>query len=1039
MNAFDCLSAQCPLLGPHILEASAGTGKTFSIEHIFVRLLLSGELELEQILTVTFTRAAARELKARIKSNLDKAISFLQKGDSPWDYLASIENPSRAIRILSDAKGLFDRSQIFTIHGFCHRMLKEFAFEANLGFSLPHPDQKNSIPKRVWRAALQFLEEEIDPRLLSVEQVGLLLKKYDSLEMLAESLFQRGEIVESSFASSWENYRSGLASWGDSSIEEAQLLEDFQTIAPNYKATVKGDFRRQVSSLALSFLSPDDPIHFRNLLGEKGSLFDYLDPSNQKIKIVLPGPLHYPLFFSWAARRIAPCIQEAVKEKNILSILRSAWQKKLDSSFLEEEWLDPDAILNRMEKAVGKERFALRVRNKYKAVIVDEFQDTDPIQWNIFRLLFLDQPKPLDALYLVGDPKQSIYRFRKADVYTYFEARTFLGDNALYRLDTNFRSSKKIISALNRLFSRHWLPLPQLKQTIPSLPVLAGSDFTASFEDEKGAIHFMIAKSPRDLFEETFLPYAISQIENLALRAVPWGSFAILVKDRHQARAALELCQARSIPAIAKSHMPLGKTFAFESLLELFEAIASPKDLAKQRRVRLGPFQSFSFNGEKTFLEETGLIPFFRKLTIDVSDAEFDKDFRQIMEELLIWEGLEGFSFQGLFRFLDAMEMGDTSSGGQRRVQADANAVQILTLHISKGLEFEVVFALGLASRTPQVEEAEELDAEKLRQLYVAMTRAKLRLYVPIIFSDKAAPSGSLSPIELFMQTLEAQEGPLLPFLQKLSQEENITLDMLNTPFELSAIKMSTASKNRQKEILIAPPIQPSFLLSFTSLAQTHAGVDNEPSLPLPPAADFTSHTLPRGKETGILIHQIFEHLFSSYDPLWRDRSAVEVLVREQIRGSPLFPWEQAIVEMIWKTLTRPLEAGDKKFSLIDIASQNLQVEMEFLFASPPDYVKGFIDLIFYFENKYYIVDWKTNWLGPDEASYFCLKEAMTAHDYWLQAALYAEAFRRHVKQFDMRPFEEIFGGALYLFVRGAGLCHFMPDFTLIERALHGI
>jgi exodeoxyribonuclease V beta subunit len=73
-------------------------------------------------------------------------------------------------------------------------------------------------------------------------------------------------------------------------------------------------------------------------------------------------------------------------------------------------------------------------------------------------------------------------------------------------------------------------------------------------------------------------------------------------------------------------------------------------------------------------------------------------------------------------------------------------------------------------------------------------------------------------------------------------------------------------------------------------------------------------------------------------------------------------------------------------------------------------------------------VDWKTNWLGNDDAAYTCVKDAMSEHDYWLQARLYTEALRRHVKQFYNEPFEEIFGGAIYLFVRGGGMCHFNPE-----------
>lgn len=1036
MRKFDCLSLDSPLLGPHILEASAGTGKTFSIEHIFVRLLLDPkEIELEEILVVTFTRAATRELKNRIRTNIEKAISFLESGCISWNYLNAIEDRNRAIRILSDAIGLFDRAQIFTIHGFCYRMLKEFAFEANLGFSLTHPDQEEAVPIRVWRASLKFLKEGVDPSLLCPEQMGILLKKYDSLNELAEALLIREDAAYLSFGKLQQLYREVLSRWTGEPIEKEKLLEDFQKIAPNYKIAVKGDFERQILSIANSFEFQEESLYFRELLREQGSIFKFISISNRRVKFSDPGSLHYPLFFSWSIENIAPLIELAIEPKNIMGALKQGWNQIGDPILLEEEHFSPDEILVQMEKAVDRECFADRVRNKYKAVIVDEFQDTDPIQWKIFQSLFLKKPDALAAFYLVGDPKQSIYRFRKADVYTYFQAREFLGEDSLYRLDTNFRSSKNLIGALNALFSRQWLPLPKLKQTIPSLPVLAGLDLISSFKDEKGAIHFLLAEGSNSLFEDVFLPFAISEIEKLADKTSSFSSYAILVKDRHQARAALELAQERNIPAVAKSHTPLGETFAFESLFELFKAIASPKNLASQRIVQSGPFHAFPLRDGYFLLEEKGLAPFFQKLTSDFLDSEFEKDLRQLIEELLLWEGLEGFSFPGLFRFLKNFKTLDPSEGGRRRMEVDANAVQILTMHVSKGLEFDVVFALGVASRPPLNEEEEEIDAEKLRQLYVAMTRAKLRLYVPIPLSYKQDARKGMSPVESFIEILEAQEGALVSFLQTLSEKESVSFENLPQPFILPPIKYTKKTLDEKKESIKVPFFQRSSLLSFTSLAQTTVEFEQLKEVHSSCPEQFTAHTMPKGKETGIFIHQIFEHLFSCSEPIWRNWEGVKKLVAQEIQESSLKPWEEAIANMIWNTLVHPLEPG---FSLFDLEPENIQTEMEFLFAAPPDFVKGFIDLVFYFGGKYYIVDWKTNWLGSDLASYDSLNEVMTAHDYPLQASLYSEALSRHVKQFDMRPFSDLFGGVFYVFIRGPAVCHFIPDLNLIERVIHG-
>ncbi len=347
-------------------------------------------------------------------------------------------------------------------------------------------------------------------------------------------------------------------------------------------------------------------------------------------------------------------------------------------------------------------------------------------------------------------------------------------------------------------------------------------------------------------------------------------------------------------------------------------------------------------------------------------------------------------------------------------METDTEAVQILTLHVSKGLEFDVVFALGLSTRPPEEEEPAEADAEKLRQLYVAMTRAKRRLYVPLPYREKSR--GSLSPMELFCHNLEAQEGPLLPFLEKI---ENVTFENLPEQVILPPPPEGSLHLEPLLPHPSIPALSPCFLHSFTSLSQAKGeNVKGEENPPL-----FTPHTIPRGVETGILIHQIFERLFSARMPIWKDLLAVESLIDDELYGSPLLAWEKPIKEMIWKTLHLSLGS----FSLIDLAPGQLQVEMEFLFSQPPHFVKGYIDLVFMHDGKIYFLDWKTNWLGPDDDAYHSLDDAMTAHDYWLQAKIYTEALKRHVKRFYMQPFEEIFGGAIYLFLRGGGICHFKP------------
>lgn len=1028
MQRFDCLSLDCPLFGPHLLEASAGTGKTFSIEHIYVRLILeSKDIEVEQILAVTFTRAATRELKARIRSNLENALSMIQSGEATWEYLKPHLGSEDASRLLSDAISAFDRCQIFTIHGFCYRMLREFAFEAKIGFSLPDPDGGRGTSQKISQAARDFLEWGIKEEDLCPEQAALLIQKYPNLEKIEEKLLLREKKEGPRFSELFNQYKKGLEGWQGNPIEELKLLQDFHSLENGFKkAEAKGDLEGQVIALAKSFQTPDDPRYFRTLIREKGSLFAFLDPLNRKVKFSPPAFLNYPGFFDWARLQFGSLFEQ--KSSQVLQTLQGLWSPIAERILSEEEQFNPDEILVQMRKAIEREEFASRVRQKYRAAIIDEFQDTDAMQWEIFRSLFLDSSSSLRALYLVGDPKQSIYRFRNADVYTYLEARDFLGEQHLYHLDTNFRSSKKLIGALNAIFQRDWLVLPKANRVLPYLPVKAGASITSEFPDEKGSLHFLIAEG-ENLFDEAFLPFAVQEIEKLGLKE--FSKFAVLVKDRYQVEKALELFREREIPAIARSHICLGDTLAFQAIRELFEAVIKPRDFSAAKIVMAGPFGEIPFAEFKLLLEEKGLV-FFGRAFFDnqmermaAYDLSFTRDVLQIFELLFLWEKREGFSFEGLTRYLNVLKTLKADEGGRRRMDCEENAVQVMTLHISKGLEFEVVFALGLSTRTPEnEEEAEELDAEKLRQLYVAMTRAKKRLYVPLAMSEKEGKSGTHSPMELFCRHLE-KEGPLMERISALSQQENITFEKLQLPIVLPDKIRSPEKKITEQKSFYRPTFTPSLLSSFTSLAKSKER-DNKIQAP---SSDFTIHTIPRGTETGIFIHQIFERLFSSSKPIWRDPSAIETMIADELRFSPLEPWKESIQKKVCEILRLPLQIEGEFFSLSELESENLKAEMEFVFAAPPHFVKGFIDLVFFHRGKMFFVDWKTNWLGENDAAYntCSLEKAMKDHDYGLQAAIYAEALGRQYAPIEI-------GGAFYLFLRGCAPFYFQPELKLLRE-----
>ncbi|HEY4255012.1 MAG TPA: UvrD-helicase domain-containing protein [Chlamydiales bacterium] len=967
MQRFDCLDPNTNVLGDHFLEASAGTGKTFAIEQVVGRLIQERSLSIEQILVVTFTRAATRELKARIRANLARLN-------------------------LQDALFSFDRCQIFTIHGFCSKMLSE---------EKPFLKEESS-PYKIELALKKFFEFELSSDILSPEQLKILVHWAGSVEKLSRRLQKRlSSRPAKSVKQRWEEFLRVL----ETGPSRESIREEFEAHKEDYKSAVKGNFLAQVDAL-----QQKDFASFCLLLKEKGSLFSFFSPENRRVKAKAPTPF----FFQWGLQHLLPLIEEALKPQEIFQSVLAAWEPIFDRILEEEGIENPDKLLIDMQKAVQESCFVEKIQKKYRAVLIDEFQDTDPIQWNIFNTLF---SKKMDAFYLIGDPKQSIYRFRNADLYTYLAAKQTIDPSGHFFLDTNFRSSKQLIGALNRLLDRNWLKLPQLKQNLLYIPLQAGLPLETQFLDQKKALHCLLFNE-----EEALFSHIAQEILRLKEEIKSLSSFAVLVKDRYQAAKIEHALQQAGIPIVSRSQELLVDTLAFQAVEELFQALHHPRHLGLARTVLAGPFARLSveelsqlddnpLSPLRDVLQSEGLAVFFQSLlqtrlsAISVQersvthDSSFYTDLRQVFETLLEWERKKGFSFEGLFRFFAQMHQTDPDEAIRKPKNLDANGVQILTMHKSKGLEFEIVFAVGVSARTQT--ENEEAEAEKLRQFYVAITRAKKRLYLPIPLDRKTEET---APIELFCQCLSPADL-WQQELFRLSSETDLSIE---TVANTTTLSMAPIEQKKSSLILPKPlsfPIQPSYVLSFSSLAK--------PTIhPLPSIDDvkplYTPNTLPRGAETGTLIHRIFERAL-------RESISIETLVEQELQKTTLQPWTKTVIEMVRKSFQLPLEPG---FCIADIDPAQMLVESEFLFQQGDHFLKGVVDLLFVWRKKLYFVDWKTNWL--EEYSKETMRASMNQHQYTLQASIYKEALQR--------SWQGEFGAGIYLFVRGPNALCFNPE-----------
>jgi exodeoxyribonuclease V beta subunit len=1148
MQTFDILNPETNILGNRFLEASAGTGKTFAIEHVAARLLLeeTESISIDQILILTFTRAATRELKNRVHRNLQALLQALETRHSSFDYLKALLNQGEetictAIRKIQNALACFEEAQIFTIHGFCHRMLSEFAFEANVGFSLQGPDSK--AYRRALRQIIDdVLHTHLKPSFYSPRQIHTLLHKYaydiDALKEAIITLIEKGALI--SEGSTFEDLHAAFChKLSDFSkrwtLDQAKLRDDFAALAPCYKKMLDPKWQTQLSLLGpLLEKGSCDKEAFDTLLGEKTWFFEEMGQENLKVRAKLPEPssLHYIGVFEALQSAFSRLLQTASDPLKTLLRLSSVCQKKWLLSLETSIQMPPDEILQKMERCLEQPAFLQKVRQKYRAAIVDEFQDTDPLQWKIFHRLFLKDSHATSALYLVGDPKQSIYAFRKADVYTYLKAKSALGNEGHAFLTTNFRSDPSLVHALNLLFSSGqtptWLPLPALEASLDYVKVEPSPEKKdRSFDDGKGSLHFFLAenrsgrekKIPSLWLEETLLfPFIIKEISWLRQNArLPFSAFCILVKDRFQAQRLQTALKRSKIPASLKRSGYLTDSAAFWALQELLEAACQPKNLSALKIALAGPLIGWSSHSlhaqldhpllQKAFeqfqvlhqiLKKRGFACFFQAFLetswhesgktvlehlLSQEEISFYSHLRQLSELLIEEEAKKEAFSSSILTFLKDLKEMDPEEEERLKIRPDEDrdCVSIMTIHMSKGLEFDIVFALGLASRLSSHEEfvrlkigqneqielfdleneaclnlLKEQDAEKMRQLYVALTRAKRRVYIPCICEKEAKqiPFGLASPIELFLARqisfckdeialYEAAStlhmSTVITALFSLKDKGSISFDELS-PHSFSNI--TVPSEEVAPTLSLAEGWQKAksnSIFSFTSLShkssfQIDHSIDETPSslfpvFPYALASDEKNvHTLPLGAETGVLLHRIFEKVIAKglHHPF--DETTISQLISQEIRYSTLKSWHSVIVQLVNTNLHLPLITGKDSFALVDIPPSKIMQEMEFLYSLGDNFMKGFIDLAFERGGKYYLLDYKSNWLGSNQEAYTqeALEQAMKGSDYFLQGSIYRSALERYVKLFDNRPFEECFGGCFYLFLRGNAPYHFL-------------
>jgi exodeoxyribonuclease V beta subunit len=1099
-----------------VVEASAGTGKTFLLEHVVADRIVRGDARLEEILVVTFTEKATLELVRRLRTLIARLLTHVEPLPAGVDPEAAWVLDDAARARLAEAARAFDRATITTIHGFCQRVLTEEAFASRRLLVQEHVDSKRAFAE-AFREALRTTlatDERLDRYLGAHLASG---RTTDALERTLSQAFTH----QRPWGLNYDEGRLLDAARALAAIDVDEALADVERLLRNRRTSDAITSRvRRVHEILLDREAAQDPARlllaidglFDRRVYAKFDLFSYVE---KNLPAPPPGSAAARLKQGLLAFADAAVPLELAVAQLCLPVVSATLAARKTAS----GQYDFDDMLRLVAEALrGPSGPALvaSLRRRYRFAVIDEFQDTDDVQWEIFRAIFHESAGQ-NPLVVIGDPKQSIYGFRGADLATYREARrSITGGAATLTLDRNFRSTTSLVEATNAIFDDA-APEPFFAERglfAPAIPGRAAE--TAALPPIE-----LLAVRPADGADASqlrlrhmrrALTHAIAD-EIEALRAAPTppplGEIFVLTRTNAEAQQIANTLRSRGLPHVLYNQEGLYKTEEARQLGHLLAAIDEPRDPSRRLLAALTPFFGLGLADLPALAADPASHPLEERLTAwrALADA---RDWSRLFERIVSDSGLperevmtggsarrltniqhlceilraralrEPVSLGEIVRTLAALTEGlivpDAEEGNVQRLEADRDAVQVMSIHKSKGLEADHVFVYGAFSpwrasqvrlferdgarwlfvgkpRRANLDEplARETEGEDQRLLYVALTRARRRLYLPYagVPAVEEAPqyeqdfwrvNGAYRHVHRRLRALASAPSRPLPFDTRpvdcppppdetpariaaavrawRPAPEDLTLDF-------PAAELAETRRRRAGIVLT----------SYSRIKQAHGGyqpptevLDEEPVVAPAPPPD--PERLPGGALSGIFLHAVLEETplesFASGPSLadWTARPEIVAVFDAATRRFDRDPAHRADAErMVHAALSTTL-ALPSGATLAGVAQAFPRVarEVEFVFPFPATaggadagFVKGYIDFLFEHEGRTYFGDWKSDLL-PDFSP-----AAVTAHvdaNYDLQRRLYVLALVKMLDILDEAAYEARFGGAVYVFVR---------------------
>ncbi|MFC6335630.1 exodeoxyribonuclease V subunit beta [Pseudomonas sp. CCM 7891] len=1195
------LALAFPLHGSQLIEASAGTGKTFTISALYLRLVLghggevSGfgrELLPPQILVVTFTDAATKELRERIRTRLAEAARFFrEESEAPDALIAELRDqyrieqwPACANR-LDIAAQWMDEAAVSTIHSWCQRMLREHAFDSGSLFTqtleTDHSDLLGEVLRDYWRLfcypmqgdTLSWVRNNWGGPAALMPRVRALFGS----ERPTDEQREPAELISACLQERREALVALKAPWQQWAVELREIC--LQAVAA--KAV---DGRKMQARYfepwfeKISDWAADESVEQLDI----GTGFTRLTPDGMAEAWKGDPPQHPALDAMTGLKAHLDALP--TPDAAVLQHAAGWVGKRFEEEKRRRAEMGFDDMLLRLDAALqteGGERLACVIREQFPVALIDEFQDTDPVQYRIFESIYrIEENHPESGLFLIGDPKQAIYAFRGADIYTYLRARQATRGR-LHTLGTNFRSSHAVVDAVNHVFQRaekgrgaFLFREPDGENPVPFLSVLSqGRKEQLQVNGQTlPALNIWHLSTDQPisgaLYRQQLAAACASQIVALltggqqgvagfvkddTFKGVLPSDIAILVRDGKEAQAVRGELAARGVRSVYLSDKD--SVFAAQEahdLLAWLKACAEP-DVERPLRAALACVtlnlslpelerlnqdelawekRVMQFRGYRTVWRTQGVLPMLRRLLHDFrlpqtliarSDGERVLTNLLHLSELLQQAAAELDGEQALIRHL-AEHLALSGQAGEEqilRLESDEQLVKVVTIHKSKGLEYDLVFlpficavkpvdgsrlplhyhdenGKSQVSLRPSAELIAQADderlAEDLRLFYVALTRAKHACWLGVADLKRGNNNSSV----LHLSAL----GYLLGGGAPLTESTGLASWLLGLQegcpaihcAEMPELETITFHPPRNEAVLLAPLLPKRkaaenwWIASYSALRigenmsaasleapenpQAQKLFDDERLDPDAPREVAVSggdiHRFPRGPNPGTFLHGLLE--WAGGEGFNVTPEVIDDAVARRCNRRGWQGWIGTLSSWLGHLLQEPLRLSNGQPPVLLSGLQQYQVEMEFWFASHTVDVlaldklvcqhthngvarvaaepvllngmfKGFIDLTFEHEGRYYVADYKSNWLGPDNSAYAmqAMELSILDHRYDLQYVLYLLALHRQLKaRLPDYDYDRHIGGALYVFLRGSqaasqGVYFTRPPRELIE------